>query len=499
MRTPAGCGESSHPFQGAIFAWFRQSCGTREKTDAYHRLISIHASGVRKTAKLQWAVYDRRQSRTVPAGLSPMSKTFHIVNFGCRASQSEGASIHEELITAHGMPVETPYGANVVIVNSCTVTAEADRDVRQTIRRIASRNPDAQIIVTGCYAQRAPEELAAMPQVRYVVGNSHKALVPELALRATDGHAEIFCSDIFLERQLHPVSHPGSGGRTRAIVKVQDGCNANCSFCIIPSVRGRSRSIPVAEALQEIRDLAARGYKEVVLSGIHLGSYGRDLSAKTSLYELVSRALDEIDGLERLRLSSIEPLEVVPEIVNLVATDLRMAHHFHIPLQSGSARILRAMYRPYTPQYYGDLVARIRSRTSDAGIGADVMVGFPGETDDDFMATYRLIEESPLTYLHVFPYSSRPGTVAANLAGHIPEHVSRFRAKALRNLIAEKNETFRKGMIGREIDVLTLEDGSAISSNFVRVRLRAGAPVNCWMKVVVIGLSEGGIEAVTIA
>jgi threonylcarbamoyladenosine tRNA methylthiotransferase MtaB len=422
-------------------------------------------------------------------------KTFHVTNFGCRASQSEGASIHEELVSANAVATESAYDANVVIVNSCTVTAEADRDVRQTIRRIAARNPNAQIIVTGCYAQRAPEELAALPQVRYVVGNSHKALVPELALHASAGHAEVFCSDIFLERDLKPAAHVGSGGRTRAVMKVQDGCNANCSFCIIPSVRGRSRSIEPEAALSEIRELISRGYKEVVLSGIHLGTYGRDLRYKPTFYELLRSAL-EIAGLERLRLSSIEPLEVVPEIIDLVATHPRMAHHFHVPLQSGSAQILRAMYRPYTPQYYSQLVSRIRERVPDAAIGADVMVGFPGETDEDFMETYRLIEASPLTYLHVFPYSSRPGTLAAQLPNQIPDHVARFRAKALRNLIAEKNEAFRRAMIGHEVDVLTLEDGSGISSNFVRVRLPVGVPVNEWVRVVVTALhGTDGIQA----
>src|SRR6516164_1987934 len=271
-----------------------------------------------------------------------MSKTFHITNFGCRASQSEGASIHQQLLESQATEAVSPYSAEVVIVNSCTVTAEADRDVRQTIRRIASRNPQARIIVTGCYAQRAPEELATLPQVRYVVGNSHKPLVAELALEADRGRSEIFCSDIFLERELKPASHVGSGGRTRAIVKVQDGCNANCSFCIIPSVRGRSRSIEPAAALDEVRDLVARGYKEVVFSGIHLGTWGRDLRERQTFYDLVCRAL-AVPGLERLRLSSIEPLEVVPELIDLVATHPRVAHHFHIPLQSGSARILRAM------------------------------------------------------------------------------------------------------------------------------------------------------------
>ncbi len=366
--------------------------------------------------------------RSVP--LLKMPNTFHITNFGCRASQSEGASIQQELLEANAAEAASPYEAEVVIINSCTVTAEADRDVRQTIRRIASRNPRVRIIVTGCYAQRAPQELAALPQVRYVVGNSHKPRVAELALEADLGRSEIFCSDIFLERELKPASHLGSAGRTRAIVKVQDGCNANCSFCIIPSVRGRSRSIAPEAALDEVRNLVARGYKEVVFSGIHLGTYGRDLRSKTTFYDLVCSALT-MPGLERLRLSSIEPLEVVPELIDLVAAHPRLARHFHIPLQSGSTRILRAMYRPYSAGYYRDLVSRIRERIPDAGIGADVMVGFPGETDDDFRETYELINVSPLTYLHVFPFSSRPGTVAAGLPNQVPDHVARFRAKRI--------------------------------------------------------------------
>jgi len=432
-----------------------------------------------------------------------MERTFFIANFGCRASQSEGASIHQELLESKAREAESAYDASVVVVNSCTVTEEADRQVRQMIRRVASRNPNARIIVTGCYAQRAPEELANLPQVCYVAGNSHKPLVGRLARNLLDedfstyGRAEILCSSIFLERELRPASHLGSGGRTRAVVKVQDGCNANCAFCIIPTVRGRSRSIEVEAALHEVRELVSRGYKEVVFSGIHLGTYGRDLSQKTSLYELICRVL-EIPGLERARLSSIEPFELVPEIIDLVADQPRLAHHFHVPLQSGSARILRAMRRPYSPEYYADLVRRIRHRVPDAAIGADVMVGFPGEMDDDFSATFRLIEDSPLTYLHVFPYSSRPGTVAAGLPHAIPEQVSRLRARGLRNLGAQKNEEFRRQMIGQEIDVLTLEDGSAISSNFVRVSVPVDSPSNEWIRVRVTDLGEAGLYASSI-
>jgi threonylcarbamoyladenosine tRNA methylthiotransferase MtaB len=429
-----------------------------------------------------------------------VNRTFFVSNFGCRAAQSEGAAIQEELLDAAATVALSAYEADVVIVNSCTVTAEADRQVRQMVRRVASRNPAAQVLVTGCYAQRAPEELAQLPNVRYVVGNSHKAEVGRLAVGLFDedlsshGRAEILCSSIFLERELKPASHLGSGGRTRAVVKVQDGCNANCSFCIIPAVRGRSRSMNPESVLAEIRDLVTRNYQEVVFSGIHLGTYGRDLTPKHSLYDLICRALDG-PGLCRFRLSSIEPLEVVPEIVRLVTEHPRMAHHFHIPLQSGSAKVLRDMRRPYTPAYYLDLVGGIRARIADAAIGADVMVGFPGESDEDFSATYRVIESAPLTYLHVFPYSARPGTAAAELAGSVPDHVARFRARTLRALIARKNEEFRRNMVGTTVDVLTLEDGSAISSNFVRVRVPASMEINKWLQVRIDGLDEDGVYA----
>lgn len=428
------------------------------------------------------------------------SRSFFVANFGCRASQSEGASVQQELLDGCAASAASAFDADVVVVNTCTVTEEADREARQLIRRIAARNPEARIIVTGCYAQRAPQELASFPGVSHVVGNSHKPLLGRLTLEVLEsgfqsgdprGRAEIFCSDIFLEHELRPESHLGSGGRTRAIVKVQDGCNANCSFCIIPSVRGRSRSLPGAGVIEEVWELVERGYKEVVLSGIHLGSYGRDLDPKTSLLELMGRILESVPSLERLRLSSIEPLEVTPDIVSLAATHPRMAHHFHIPLQSGSVSVLRAMRRPYSPQYYADLVRRVRDQIEDAAIGADVMVGFPGETDEDFEQTFRLIDDAPLTYLHVFPYSARPGTPAAGMTAEVPSHVADFRAKALRRLITRKNAAFRQGMVGRDVDVLVLDIGEGLTSNFLKVRVPTELPVNKWAQVRINGTADG--------
>ena len=430
-----------------------------------------------------------------------LDKTFHIANFGCRASQSEGAAIQDELLDAGASVATTPYDASVVVVNSCTVTEEADRDVRLMIRRIATRSPETRIVVTGCYAQRAPEELAAMPGVEYVVGNSHKPMVGRLTMNVlaedfiSPGRAEVFCSDIFLEQELSPRTHSGSAGRTRAIVKVQDGCNANCSFCIIPSVRGRSRSMTPDMVLAEVRSLVERGYKEIIVSGIHLGTYGRDLDSPTSLLALIRRMLDEISELARIRLSSIEPLEVTPAIISLVAEEPRLAHHFHIPLQSGSRRILREMRRPYTPSHYAELAQTIRARIEDAAIGADVMVGFPGESDEEFAETFRLIDASPLTYLHVFPYSSRPGTPAADMPAPVPSHVSQFRAKALRKLIASRNEAFRARMIGRDLEVLVLNSGDAISSNFIRVYPEADLPRNTWVSLCATALQQDGLAA----
>jgi threonylcarbamoyladenosine tRNA methylthiotransferase MtaB len=433
------------------------------------------------------------------------ARSFFVANFGCRASQSEGAAVEQELLDGAATSASSAFAADVVVVNTCTVTEEADREARQLIRRIATRNPEARIIVTGCYAQRAPEELAVLHGVSHVVGNSHKPILGRLTLNVLDsdfqlaereGRAKVFCSDIFLENELKPESHLGSGGRTRAVVKVQDGCNANCSFCIIPSVRGRSRSLLPAAVIEEIGALVDRGYKEVVLSGIHLGTYGRDLDLKTSLQKLLENILASVPALERLRLSSMEPLEVTPEIIDLVATDPRMAHHFHVPLQSGASRVLRAMRRPYSPEYYLGLLKRIRSRIEDAATGADVMVGFPGETDEEFSETFRLIEDAPLTYLHIFPYSVRPGTPAAEFGGQIPSHVASFRAKALRQLIARKNAAFLGSMKDRELDVLVLQSGEGLSANFLRVRVPEELPANEWVRLRIAGVEHSQLVAV---
>ena len=442
--------------------------------------------------------------------------TFSILNFGCRASQSDGAALEQALLRKNLKKGRSGAASDVVVINTCTVTRTADAQARQAIRRIHRHNPDASIVVTGCYAQRAPEEIARMERVTCVVGNSHKeqlaALVAEKHLphrvpgdcaeseARLPGGAEVYCSSIFESRELRSIADMSGGGRTRAFLKVQDGCSYRCSYCVIPFVRGDSRSLPLKEAVRQTRHLLNQGYKEIVLTGIHLGGYGRDLQPGARLASLIRRLLQE-DPLRRLRLSSIEPLEVTDEIIDLVATSPRMAKHFHVPLQSGSSRILGLMRRPYRAARYLELLEKIRRRVPEAAIGADVMVGFPGETTVDHALTRDLIRNSPLTYLHVFPFSRRPGTAAAQIEPEVPKTVAALRSLELRSLGEVKNRRFRESQVGRDLPVITLEDESrrstrrALSSNFLQVEL-AGAELrpNQLLQVRVTGITPKGVK-----
>jgi threonylcarbamoyladenosine tRNA methylthiotransferase MtaB len=384
--------------------------------------------------------------------------------------------------------------SDVVVINTCTVTNTADVEARQMIRRVHRENPAAKIVVTGCYAQRAPEEIARIKGVTCVVGNSHKEqLAPIIAanyLRASpfpilgDGcgsveGADVFCSSIFESRQLRVIADPSGGGRTRPVLKVQDGCSYRCSYCIIPSVRGDSRSLPSGEVIRQARLLLEQGFREITLTGIHLGGYGRDVGPKETLAHLTQQLLKE-ERLERLRLSSIEPLEYTDELIDLVAESPKMAKHFHVPLQSGSDRILRLMRRPYLADYYADLVAKMRRRVPDAAIGADVMVGFPTETDEDHARTQQLLEATPMTYLHVFPYSHRPGTASARLKPEVHGRIAQHRGKELRDLSIRKNREFRSSFVGKELSIITLtrdnnQHAHALSTNYLKVEINKGS------------------------
>jgi threonylcarbamoyladenosine tRNA methylthiotransferase MtaB len=445
--------------------------------------------------------------------------TFSIENFGCRATEADAAALRRALLADGLTPVGEQASADVVVLNTCTVTAAADSQAREAIRKIHRANPAARIVVTGCYAQRAPEELASIEGVEWVVGNSHQAQIPEIlrgpAAKATRGDfvsvadleadelslargpAKILTGDIFAQStvQIAPATLM-AGDRTRPILKIQDGCNNRCSYCVIPFVRGRSRSLLPDEVIREVHALCDSGAKEIVLSGINLGSYGRDLSPRAELADVVRRILDET-ALDQLRFSSIEPQDVTEDFVALVASSPRIARHFHIPLQSGSDGILRAMHRWYRTGYYAERVDLIHRMLPDAAIGADVIVGFPGETDADFRATHEFIERLPFTYLHVFSFSERPGTAAAALGNRVPAPAIRERARALRKLSQRKSAEVRAAQSGRTLRSLTLNRGGetwteALTGNYLKVRIPGRHPANEWHEVLLESDREAG-------
>ncbi len=459
---------------------------------------------------------------------------FLVQNFGCRASQADGAAI-EAGLSAQGFSAAGELGsADFVVLNTCTVTATADDEVRQTVRRIHREHPEARILVTGCYAQRAPEEIAKLAGVTLVVGNSHKGDIPQLVANGfrkagEDGfpyHGQIEVGDVSMNdiavgdifAQTDFLSAPvadAAGDRTRPNLKIQDGCNNRCSFCVIPYVRGRSRSAPADRVVEQVRELA-RKYREVVLSGINLGRWGRDLAAqraasesvagdpksKSRLADLVRRLLAETD-IERLRLSSVEPMDFSDDLLELMAGSPRIAKHVHAPLQSGSDTVLRRMHRKYRPRHYADRIARARALMPDCAVGADVMTGFPGETDAEFDESCTFIESLPFTYLHVFTYSERPETPAAESASQVPVRVRRDRTQALRALGARKNLEFRRSMVGRTLSVVTLEsvthnkvaldNGTALSGNYLKVALAKPREANRIEEIRIGGLTSDGV------
>jgi threonylcarbamoyladenosine tRNA methylthiotransferase MtaB len=430
--------------------------------------------------------------------------TFFVENFGCRATQADGASIEQQFADRGLNPAGSRSAADIVVVNSCTVTASADQDARAAVRRARRENPGARIIVTGCYAQRAPEEVAALPGVNAVIGNSHKHQLAGLALGqasgsfipvsmlggmrpSTKGERPVFVSDIFAHTELlaAPV-FDSANGRTRPNLKVQDGCDNRCSFCIIPSVRGHSRSLPPAQVIKEINALVSGGYQEVVISGINLGRWGRDLDTHCRFEDLVRAILGDT-SLAKLRISSVEPMDWSDELIALVAESPRIAKHAHVPMQSGSDTVLRRMHRKYRPWHYREKLVKIRAAMPDAAIGADVMTGFPGETDAEFAETRRAVEELPFTYLHVFTYSSRPGTPAAAMQ-QVPVRVARERNRVLRELASQKKLEFMHSFVGRTVPAITLDvfDGvftEALTDNYLKLRLNGRHEPNRWLKV----------------
>jgi threonylcarbamoyladenosine tRNA methylthiotransferase MtaB len=424
--------------------------------------------------------------------------TFSIENFGCRATEADAVALRHNMLREGWSDTRGHDDAEVVILNTCTVTAAADSQSREAIRKIHRANPAARIIVTGCYAQRAPEEIAALEGVSAVVGNSRQSQIPSLVrdfvplAQLTAHSAPVYTADIREELAVQPGGAESlEGDSTRPILKVQDGCNNRCAYCIIPTVRGRSRSLPPAEVIAAVRQYTAAGVKEVVLSGINLGSYGRELSPRIPLASLVARILDETE-IEHIRFSSIEPQHITEDFIALVGDSHcglpRIAPHFHAPLQSGSDNTLRGMHRWYRTAHYAARIELIRKMLPHAAIGADVIAGFPGETEADFAATREFVERMPLTYLHVFSFSARPGTEAANLPNQVPAHIIRERARTLRALGKQKSAAFRAAQSGSATRALTLarqgEDWTeALTPNYLKLRIPGLHPRNEWHSV----------------
>jgi threonylcarbamoyladenosine tRNA methylthiotransferase MtaB len=378
---------------------------------------------------------------------------------GCRLNQVDSQQLQAAL-EARGFST-VPFGAaaDVVVVNTCTVTARAEVSDRQAIRRARRANPDARVVVTGCWAQTSAGDVARQPGVDLVVGNADKPRLPALLddlLQTSRGPTRVEVGDLAMARVADVDLPARVPGRSRAFVKVQDGCQHRCAFCIVPRARGASRSLEPARVIDQVARLVEGGHPEITLTGIDLGHYGADLVPRTSLAPLL-RALVEIRGLRWLRLSSMLPAYFTDELFEVLTAAPAIAPHFHVPLQSGSDRVLRAMRRPYSVRMYRAIVERLATAVPVLGLGADVIAGFPGETDDDARATEALIEALPFTYLHVFPYSDRTGTEAATRPGHVDRLTIARRAARLRALGAAKALAFRRGLAGRTEDVLVLE------------------------------------------
>jgi len=405
--------------------------------------------------------------------------SYSVITFGCRVNQADSLEL-ERALMARGATSAPPEQSDVVIVNSCTVTAAADQGVRQTVRRLARSNPHAKIVVTGCYATRRPDDLCALPNVVRVVSNDEKERLVQLlydeerALTTSEryGDGGDACGSGWV---------PGTGGRTAMTLRVQTGCGERCSYCIIPKTRGVSRSRPLDRVLSDVGHAIAAGYKEVIITGVHLGSYGRDLAPATTLTSLAGH-LANVSGDVVFRISSLEPMDCPPELVDLVASSPRLAPHFHLPLQHGSDAMLSAMRRPYTVAHFARLVESIHARMPDASIGTDLIVGFPGETAAHFDETRRLLEHLPLSHLHVFPYSDRPGTEASAMGDKVDGAAIRARGQVLREIGHGMARRFGRAQVGRTIRGLTVDDGwSAVTPNYLKLRLDRQRPRNEWV------------------
>jgi threonylcarbamoyladenosine tRNA methylthiotransferase MtaB len=419
-----------------------------------------------------------------------------VVTFGCRVNQADSLGFEEDLLALGAVSVP-PEQADLVVVNTCSVTATADQGARQTIRRIARDNPAARIVVTGCYATRRPDEVGELPNVVRVIRNDDK---PRLIPLIVTDEAIVSTAERFGEGDgsCGAMLEPGMAGRTAFTLRVQTGCAERCSYCIIPSTRGRPRSVAIETVVAEVERVSAAGFAEIALTGVHLGSYGRDLTPSSSLVDLLRALVRSVRlPLSRdvlFRISSLEPMDCSPEVIDLVAEGRAFAPHFHLPLQHASNRMLAAMRRPYGIGYYATLVDSIRARMPHASIGSDVIVGFPGEMDEDFGRLASYLEGSPLTHVHVFPYSDRPGTAATAMSGKVPGPVVRERGRRIRDVAGRLAGRFRQSQVGSVRPGLTLEDGSTVvTDNYLKLRISPGRARNERVRVRIASEHDGEV------
>jgi threonylcarbamoyladenosine tRNA methylthiotransferase MtaB len=435
-------------------------------------------------------------------------KKLLIKTLGCKVNQYESEAIRNALVeSGHGYSSGGDGPADVVVVNTCTVTGKAAMQSRQAVRQAIRANPDARIVVTGCHAHTSPGELAGINGVDLIVSNQDKHRIPEQIISSLSRDSDRLpwqYADIDAASRFEIMPGLAHGERTRPFLKIQDGCDAFCTYCIVPHARGRSRSMPMDMVLDHIARLGRLGYREVVLTGIHIGCYGTDLNPATGLHELLCR-VRAAGSIDRVRLSSIEPKELSDDIVDLAAINGdnagRLCPHFHIPLQSGDNDILARMQRPYTRNEFKDLVQRIVARLPAAAIGVDTLIGFPGETDEAFENTYNLIESLPVTYLHVFPFSARKGTPAYSFKNPVPAAVIKQRCERMRRLGEQKRLAFYNRHVGERVTILVEESRDnvngrlkGLTGNYVPVRVEGSDLLfNTFQEVMIQGLTSDGV------
>ena len=379
-------------------------------------------------------------------------KKVAIHTLGCKANQLESSIMADDLLKAGYEIVKFKEIADIYIINSCTVTGKSDSESRYAIRQAKRRNGSAKIIITGCYAQIAAQELTSMPEIDLIIGNSEKQNLITL-INNLETSEKVIVSDIMQETEFKDKIVHSSSGRARANIKIQEGCNFRCSYCVIPYARGKSRSNILENVINQVKEIAGMGYNEVVLSGIHLGQWGLDLTPKSSLSNLL-KEIEKIEDLQRYRLSSIDPMEFNDELIETLINSKKFCHHLHISLQSANNEILKAMKRRYSVEYYSNLINKLVKNMPDLAIGSDIIVGFPGETDEYFNDTYENLKILPISYIHIFSYSKRKGTPASLMDNQVSEHIKKERNAKLQELARAKNVQFMNGQLSAEVEIL---------------------------------------------